>query len=86
MEPMITASQPMEALQLLMCIEHDKDWADYRRARDCFRKLDSQPHPLPDPKLSFNNVEIAFQQMRMLYAEADARWAKKPKNPSPGGG
>lgn len=85
LEPMITASQPMEALQLLMCIEHDKDWADYQRSRECFRKLDSQPHPLPDSNLSFNNVETAFQQMRMLYAEADARWAKKMSKASPGG-
>jgi hypothetical protein len=85
LEPMITASQPMEALQLLMCIEHDKDWADYQRARDCFRKLDSQPHPLPDPNLSFNHVETVFQQMRMIYSEADARWANKQEKAVPGG-
>jgi len=83
-ESLITTSQPMEALELLKYIEHDKDWPDYQRARNYFRKLDSQPHPIPDPKLSFNNVEIGFQQMRMLYEEVDLRWAKKKKEKSPG--
>lgn len=82
-ELLIATSQPMEVLQLLGCIEHDKDWADYQRARECFRKLDSQPHPLPDPKLSFDNVEIGFQQMRMLFEEADLRWAKKKNDSLP---
>jgi hypothetical protein len=85
MESLLASSQSMEALQLLMCIDHDKDWEGYQRARDCFRKLDSQPHPLPDPNLSFNNVETVFQQMRMLYAEADLRWAKKQKEILPEG-
>ena len=76
-ESLIANSDPMEAIQLLMCVSGDKDWDDYQRAKAYFEKLDSQPHPLPAPSLEFNNVEVGFQQMRQFYAEADQRWAKK---------
>lgn len=76
-ESLIGESDPMEAIQLLMCVSTDKDWDDYQRGKAYFEKIDSQPYPEPDPSLSFNNVEISFQQIRQFYAEADQRWAKK---------